>query len=341
MKSPKVLSVLAVLILLIAAVPLWSVSAGPSDKVGVCHLNDLGGYMMIQVSSKALPAHLAHGDGLPGDPVPNMDGYMFVEDCSVVELPPTMIFDSIPEVLPGSFPSLGYEATSTDEFGDHIIFADDARDLKTVDVSLTDWACENDNSRANNEACVTTPGSSYTHPITLNIYSVKYVSGLPEPDTLLGTITQSFDIPYRPSWDSTMCTGDKQTPVTDIPFGGTWYDPVLAKCVHGYAFVITFDFDSLNINLPDEVIYGIAYNTAHYGSTPLGVNGPYNSLNVSLASVPPFVGTDYDVNEVFWDTSHAGFYCDGGASGVDIFRRDAAPGCWAPYTPVIRFNAGN
>jgi len=338
MKSPKVVSVFAILILLIAAVPLWSVSAGPSDKVGICHMDDLGGYKLIQVSSKALPAHLAHGDGLPGEPVPNMDGYMFAEDCSVVEMPPAVIFNSIPEVLPGSFPSLGYEATSTDEFGDHILFADDARNLKTVDVSLTDWACENDATRAPTEACITTPGSFYTHPITLNIYSVKYESGLPAPDALLGSVTQTFNIPYRPSYDSANCSS--KSPAADVPFGGTWFDPVLNQCVHGYAFVVTFDFDSLDITLPDEVIYGVAYNTAHHGAAPLGVNGPYNSLNVSLASVPPFVGTDYDVDEVFWDTSFGGFYCDGGAGGVDIFRRDAAPDCWTPYTPVIRFNAG-
>ena len=55
-----------------------------------------------------------------------------------------VIYDSIPMPYPGSFPSLGYEATSTDEFGDHIAFAGTDRELDSVVVSLTNWACEND-----------------------------------------------------------------------------------------------------------------------------------------------------------------------------------------------------
>ena len=252
---------------------------------------------------------------------------------------PEPIYDSIPTVFPGSFPSLGYEATSSDEFGDHILFAGTARSLKSVDVSLTDWACENDGTRANDEACVSTPGSYFTHPITLNIYAVDNTSGYPEPGALLGSVTQTFDIPYRPSWDSVSCTGAGETPAADVPFGGKWFDPVLGKCVHGYSFNINFDFSSLNLTLPDEVIFGVAYDTQHYGASPLGVTGPYNSLNVSLADVSPTIGTDVEADTTFWDTSYGPFYCDGGTGGVDTLRRDGT--CWAPYTPVVRFNASN
>ncbi len=255
------------------------------------------------------------------------------------EDPSAPIYDAIPAVYPGSFPSLGYEATSTDEFGDHISFAGTARALTTVDVSLTDWACENDGTRAQNEACISTPGSFFTHPITLNLYTVDHTGGNPAVGALLGSVTQTFNIPYRPSWDSTMCTGAGETPATDLPFGGKWYDPVGAKCVHGSAFNITFDFSSLNLTLPDEVIYGVAYNTQHYGVSPTGLPGPYDSLNVSLAQVPPAGGTDVEPGTTFWDTSHGPFYCDGGVGGTDTFRRDS--GCWDTYTPVVRFNAGN
>lgn len=339
MKSIKLMGFTAILALVIATLPLLNVSAGPAGKVSVCHKDDLGGFIILQVSAKSLPAHLAHGDGQPGGPVPNKDGYLFDDYCAVQKVSPTVIYDSIPDVFPGSFPSLGYEATSTDEFGDHVLFADTARKLKSVDVSLTDWACENDATRGSSDACITTPGSYFTHPITLNIYAVDYATGDPAAGPLLATVTQTFNIPYRPSWDSANCTGSGETPATDIPFGGKWYDPILGYCVHGFAFVVTFDFESLGVTLPDEAIYGIAYNTAHYGYAPLGVNGPYNSLNFSLASIPPFVGTDYDVDEVFWNTSYPNFYCDSGTGGVGTFRRDYAPGCWAPYTPVIQFNA--
>lgn len=337
MKRNKFICFIVVAALMIAAFP--SVNVHAAAKVDVCHATGNGSFILINVSAKALPAHLKHGDGVPGDPVPGQDGKIFAADCAVIDSLPTVIYDSIPAVYPGSFPSLGYEATSTDEFGDHVSFADTARSLKTVEVSLTDWACENDGTRGASDACVTTPGSTFSHPITLNLYAVDYTSGDPEPGALLATLTESFDIPFRPSWDSVNCTGAGDTPATDVPFGGRWYDPVLGYCVHGYAFDITFDLSSLGLTLPDEVIYGIAYNTADYGAAPLGVPGPYNSLNVSLTTDGPTVGTDVESDTVFWDTSYGPFYCDSGTGGTDIFRRDA--GCWAPYTPVVRFNAGD
>jgi len=43
------------------------------------------------------------------------------------------------------------------------------------------------------------------------------------------------------------------------------------------------------------------------------------------------VGNDDNANNVFWNTSFAGFYADGGAAGVGIFRQDTN---WAPYGTV-------
>jgi hypothetical protein len=261
-----------------------------------------------------------------------------------VQMTPGAEFSTLPDTFPGSFPSLGYEATSTDEFGDHIGLAGVDRDLQTVRVSLTNWACENDfddvggswvPNRGPSEACVTTPGSGYMHPITLNLYQVDNTGPDPAVGALIATKTASFFIPFRPSWDSVNCAAGN--PGADVPFGGTWYDPVLAACVHGYAFVIDFDFSADGITLPDEVIYGVAYDTADYGAAPIGAAGPYNSLNVSVNTAPPYAGTDVEPGTVFWDTSYGPFYCDGGVGGTDTFRRDAD--CWDPYVPVVEFLA--
>lgn len=40
--------------------------------------------------------------------------------------------------------SLGFQATSTDEFGDHIQFAGTERKLGGVVVAMSSWACGND-----------------------------------------------------------------------------------------------------------------------------------------------------------------------------------------------------
>jgi hypothetical protein len=52
--------------------------------VPVCHYDaDTGTYTSIAVSGngKAVDAHLAHGDALPGDPVPTMPGNTFDDGC--------------------------------------------------------------------------------------------------------------------------------------------------------------------------------------------------------------------------------------------------------------------
>lgn len=61
------------------------VFAAPAEKVDVCHSEGNGSYHKISVSPNAVPAHTDHGDALPGEPVPGMEGYEFDEDCNVVQ----------------------------------------------------------------------------------------------------------------------------------------------------------------------------------------------------------------------------------------------------------------
>src|SRR3990172_10197529 len=72
--------------ILIAAVLLVSSTTGVlaqgRAKVNVCHVNGSGSFNLINVSESSLPAHLAHGDAVPGDAVPGMIGYDFSSDCT-------------------------------------------------------------------------------------------------------------------------------------------------------------------------------------------------------------------------------------------------------------------
>lgn len=53
-------------------------------KLLICHRNQgTAGFVAISVATIALEAHLAHGDGRPGDPVPNQPGWTFGSDCDV------------------------------------------------------------------------------------------------------------------------------------------------------------------------------------------------------------------------------------------------------------------
>jgi hypothetical protein len=159
---------------------------------------------------------------------------------------------------------------------------------------------------------------SWTHPITVNVYS-NHLGTNGAPDTLLATKTQIVTIPWRPVADPTCANG-------------TAWRAGDGNCYNGIAFDATFDLSSLNVTLPNDVIVGIAFNTADYGAAPLHVAGPYNSLNVGIPTSQPVTpGSDASTDAVFWNTSHAQFYADNGVGGVGTFRQDAG---WTPNGTV-------
>lgn len=233
----------------------------------------------------------------------------------------TSVYNSIPSPVPPNVPSLGYQATQTAEWGDHVALAGTQRRAASATVLMSNWAVNADYPLL--------PTAGYMHPITLNVYAVNQTgSNPPALGALLGTKTQSFLIPWRPAADPT-CPG------------GTAWKAGNGNCYNGYAFTITFDLRSLVLTLPDQVIVGVAYNTNTWGYQPIGSPGPYESLNVGTANVggvgvPPSVGTDVEPDATFWNTMTAAWYADNGAGGVGVFRRDTN---WTNYAPAFQLSA--
>lgn len=228
-----------------------------------------------------------------------------------------IVYDAIPALLPPSMPSLGFQATQTFEFGDWVQLAGTNRALRNVTVTMVTWA-----HYATYSADPSYNPASWSHPITLNIYNFVPGTPLNTKGTLLGTVTQMVTIPWRPAADPTC-----ETPTAWRASDG--------NCYNGFAFNITLDMSSLNLTLPNDIIVGIAYNTQTYGVAPIGVTGPYDSLNVGLdGSVT--VGTDGNPDRVFWNTITPGWYTDSGAGGVGIFREDTN---WTPYVVPIQITA--
>lgn len=209
----------------------------------------------------------------------------------------SIIYDTIPSPLPGNVASLGYQATSTSEFGDRIAFAGTDRQLTTVTVTMSDWAHFSDYPSMD--------PSGYTHPLTLNLYNV---GGGGSVGSLIHSVTTVASIP--------------------------WHVPTVPHVYNGIAFNVTFDFSGVIV--PDEIIFGLAYNTQSYGANPIGVNGPYNSLNFGLATFLPTVGTDFNSDSVYWNTSHQPFLTVGGPGVAGVFGEDTK---WSPYRPAVQFNA--
>jgi len=217
---------------------------------------------------------------------------------------PSVIYDATSATLPPNLPSLGFQATQTAEFGDYIHLAGTNRVLRTVTVTMSTWALHSSYPAMDS--------SGWTHPITLNIYNV--IPGTPNGlGTLIATRTQTFPIPWRPEADPTCSTP-------------TAWRAGDGNCYNGYAFNITFDMSSLLVTLPNDIIVGVAYNTNTWGYSPIGAPGPYESLNVGAVGSAT-IGTDDNIDNVFWNTMTAAWYADKGAGGVGTFREDTN---WTP-----------
>jgi hypothetical protein len=225
-----------------------------------------------------------------------------------------VVYDSAPGPLPPNVVSLGYQATQSSEFGDLIQLGGGSRLLKRVTLVMSDWALASDYPALPGSA-----GPTWDHPLTLNLYNVDDSGPNPAPGTLIATRTQTFAIPWRPAADPT-CPG------------GTGWRAGDGNCYSGLAFTVAFDFPGILV--PDQIIYGVAFNTQTWGYNPIGTPGPYVSLNFGLTDQPPSVGSNPFPDTAYWNTQTAGNYSDGGAGGVGVFRRDTA---WTPYSGAATF----
>jgi hypothetical protein len=224
------------------------------------------------------------------------------------------VYSSLPTSGTPNLPSLGYQATQTAEFGDNVFLAGTDRRAGSATVYMSDWA--------KNSTYPSMPSAGFVHPITFSIYSVDHSGPVPTRGSQLGTVTQSFLIPWRPEADPT-CSGDR-------------WRAGNGNCYSGYGFTIKFDLRGLNLTMPDDLIFGVAYNTNTWGYNPIGLPGPYESLNVGLLNMAPTVGVDVEADAIFWNTATPGNYTDGGLGGVNIFRRDDN---WSPYRPTVELAA--
>lgn len=243
-----------------------------------------------------------------------------------------VVYNSVPSPTPGNVVSVGFEATSAAEFGGLVKLEGTARKNPTITALMSSWACQQGTWNA--FTCQTESGAKFEWPITFKVYAVGPGDTV---GALLASGSKVFKIPYRPSANTKKCTG-AQT--------GKWFSK--GVCYSGKAAKITLP--ALRVaNLPDEVIVSVAYNTSHHGYAPVGEatacfkepqGCPYDSLNLGItetSEVEPTVGSDPLPNDVFWNTTVGGFYCDGGTGGTGTFRRDE--GCWPKEQPMFIIKA--
>ena len=226
----------------------------------------------------------------------------------------TDIYNNIPSPLPPNLASQAYEATSSYEFGGLIQFAGGSLtySLTSATVAMSDWALLSDWLWEVNGRTITTAG--FDVPLTLNLYHVGTSDTV---GTFIDSDTVTAFIPWRPE-PSAGC--------------GTAWRASNGICYNGSLSTVTFDLTGITV--PNEVIYGLSFNTTDYGIPPTGVAGPYDSLNFALSANQPSVGSNPLPDTAYWETSYAGFYADGGAGGVGTFRQDTG---WTPDSGAIEF----
>ena len=235
----------------------------------------------------------------------------------------TVLYDAVTVPLPSNVTSLGYEATQTSEFGQALTLAS-AGTLDSVTVTMSSWACQT--GQWQNGDCLTVPNGdgslpTFNHPITINLYKPGTGNLDDGPGALIGSVTQTIAVPFRPSVNATC-------PSTNAA-GTTGYrrtdDPT--RCTDGYAFNATFNFPGLA--LPANVVVGVAYSTA--GDVPA------DALNVGLTTAEPTTGT---AGDVYWNSTYAGRtpgFTDDGDWGYNVMIRLET----APLAPVTADDCKN
>jgi hypothetical protein len=201
--------------------------------------------------------------------------------------------------------------------------------------------------------CSTTSDATFNQLITVSLYSVAhtyssvYDEAVPTPKTLIGTITQEFKIPYRPSV-SPSCGNNTAAGYT---YPTQWYDTEDKTCYDGIAKPVTVDFSGSHVRIPhnDEVIVAISFNTTTAGPNPIGTTAcnstsegcPYDNLNISTegngsSGLSNGVGSVLDYNGIFANYIVSANACPGNTV-TGVLALDAP--CFTGYHPQIRIEA--
>jgi hypothetical protein len=247
----------------------------------------------------------------------------------------SMIYNNMPKPKPGNVASIGFEATSSAEFGGQVQFAGTARKDPSVTVLMSSWGCQE--GGWSDGSCKTVPGATFSQPLTLNVYEVGAGD---EPGAQIASVTQTFNIPYRPSANKN-CKGEQ---------AGEWSKG--GECFNGKAVYETFTLTG--VTLPAKAIISVAYNTTNYGAAPIGPKPcgafnpsrcAYDSLNVGVTepanekepeAVAPSIGSDPLPAYDYVNSSWAAMYEPEPHGTVGTFSK--ANG-WTGYQPLFKIKA--
>ncbi len=235
------------------------------------------------------------------------------------------IYTNLASPVPPSVNSLGFEATSTAEFGSKVKFGATARKNPKVTVVMDSWACQH--GAWNEFNCSTEGGAKFSVPITISIYEVAPGNGVGQK---IAAGSKVAKIPFRPSANLMKCTGANT---------GLWYSK--GECVTSKTAKVTIPLKVAK--LPEEAIVSVSYNTSHYGYTPTACapesECPEDSLNVGLTEPPnyePTIGSNPSPEYTWINSTWAQVYEPEPHGTVGTFSYANE---WTGYQPLFEVKA--
>ena len=285
----------------------WKAGAVPTGQAIVLHVNDPSVCASLYAGSTSPTCFVLPGPPRQVGPV-----------CDKGDNGPTIAYNAMPfDVVNCLNPGESFEGDFDNEMGDLVNLSPAIGTHISLKVDFQDFACGDSGhwSGTTQESqnpppslCKTTPGETFTHPITANLYDPAGTGGLTTP---IATVTQDQVIPFRPSANPLCPAGNGAVA------GARWLNPDAIggpACQNSIGTVLTFNFPN-SISLPSTVVWTVAFNTTHAGYNPVGENTAcfqavklddqqpgcgYDSLNVGAHTLPAtgspaFAGTD--VNE--------------------------------------------
>ena len=212
-----------------------------------------------------------------------------------------VIYNTVPGPLPPNNSSLGYEANGIGEYGNLIQFAGgQPYSLTGATVAMSNWVLSSNYTAdfGTTIGGVSIADTGFTIPLTLNIYNVG--PGNTVGSLIASTTTDAF-IPWRAAPDPTDCPADPNN------INQQWLAPN-GTCYNGQLMTVTLDVTGIDV--PSQIIYGLAFNTPHYGVSPTG-GGPSASLNFGVTQADPTVGSNPLFGTGYVDASSTPFSYSG------------------------------
>jgi hypothetical protein len=245
----------------------------------------------------------------------------------------TVVFNDIPIPVLNKIPSIGFQSNHELEFGDGIVPTQTGT-LSTATIILNSQGCYTGqgNVATGPNACFTPANATFSTPVTMNIYNVT--SSGTRVGSQIGSLTQTFQIPYRPSADPVNCTGSNT---------GYFFSTVDGICSNGISSSLVFNwYTGSPVTLPAQAIVTVTYNTQTYGYSPTNCTDVQPSacdgiisLNVGLygpVGISSDVGSVLDPNSVFQAlATPTSTYEGGDCSPTPLYNTSALQidnGCW-------------